>query len=61
MPFAGAGTQNSPIAIDEDSEEEVFYELSKDSSPNSPFIQDRERLPSLPPIPVLNDNYLEGA
>jgi len=57
MPFAGAGTQSSPIAIDDDSEDEVFYELSKDSSPHSPFIQHRERLPSLPPLEVLNDVY----
>jgi hypothetical protein len=60
MPFAGAGTQNSPIAIDDDSEEEVFYELSKDSSPDSPLIQDRGRLPSLPPITILNDIH-QGA
>ncbi|KIM46771.1 hypothetical protein M413DRAFT_23128 [Hebeloma cylindrosporum] len=61
MPFAGAGTQSSPIAIDDDSEEEVFYELSKDSSPSSPVSDDRRRLPSLPPITVLNDIYQVSA
>lgn len=60
MPFAGAGTQNSPIAIEDDSEEEVFYELSKDSLPNSPLIEDGGRLPSLPPTTVLNDIH-QGA
>ena len=60
MPFESAGTQSSPIAIDDDSEEEVFYELSKDSSPNSPCSEDRGRLPSLPPIAVMNDIH-QGA
>jgi len=28
MVYLGAGTKNSPIAIDDDSEDEVVYELS---------------------------------
>ncbi|KAF8962577.1 hypothetical protein BDZ97DRAFT_1759184 [Flammula alnicola] len=62
MPFMGAGTRNSPIAID-DSEEEVFYELYDDSSKSSPqsgapisLTQDRG---TLSPQPTALDNFYQ--